>query len=108
MKSNFSIDNINLKFQIKFKNKKLLSLIKEYLGGYINYNENEDLYYYETNTFGSAKKIINYFDHYHLLSSKHIYYLKWRKTYVIIQDNNHLTINGFNRILKFIKFMDKN
>ena len=108
IKTNFSIDNISLSFQMKFKDKKLLNVIKNFLGGNIIYNKRENLYYYKTESFLSAYKIINYFDKYHLLSSKYIYYIKWRKTYNIIQDNNHLKINGFIKIMKIVEFMNKN
>lgn len=108
IKTKLSIDNISLSFQMKFKDKKLLNVIKNFLGGNIIYNKRENLYYYKTESFLSAYKIINYFDKYHLLSSKYIYYIKWRKTYNIIQDNNHLKINGFIKIMKIVEFMNKN
>lgn len=71
-------EEIRLNFQVDQKTKDVLYLIKSFVGGNIYYREKQDTYYYG---FGSAKKIINYFDKYHLLSSKHIKYLKWRKVY---------------------------
>lgn len=103
-----SVPEIRLTFQLEYKETELLALIKSYLGGNISYNQNQDYYCYNTITFDSAKKIINYFDQYHLLSLKHVNYLKWRKTYVIIQNNEHLTVSGFNKIIKNQKFMNKN
>ena len=35
-----------------------------------------DFYYYYTNSLGSARKIIKYLDNYHMLSSKHVNFLK--------------------------------
>ena len=94
-------------FYIENKTDNLLKLIKQNFGGYIGFNLNKNSYYYCTNNFGSAKKIINYFDQYHLLSVKHVNYLKWRKAYIIIQNNEQFTVSGLNRIIKNQKSMNK-
>ena len=99
---------IQLSFEIEKNNKDLLILIKNFLGGNIAFNKNEDFYFYYSNSFGSAKKIISYFDHFHLLSSKHVNYLKWRKAYLIIQKNEHLTQLEFLKISKLKKTMNRN
>jgi hypothetical protein len=65
-----------LNFKIDQKNDYLLLLIKNFLGGNISYIKNQDIYYYGSTSFGSAKNVINYFDKFHLLSSKHINFLK--------------------------------
>lgn len=67
---------VRLNYQIDQKKEYLLSLIKDNLGGNIGYRKSQDTYYYGSTSFGSAKKVINYFDNYHLLSSKYISYLK--------------------------------
>lgn len=82
----------------------LLNMIKEYLGGNIGYRKSQDTYYYGSTNFGSAKRVIEYFDQYHLQSRKHISYLRWRKIYRLIQDKEHLTDKGLSKILK-IKFL---
>jgi len=87
---------IRLNFQIDQKKDVLLLLIKNFLGGNIGYRkskdtENEILYTYDSSSLGSARKIIKYFDNYHLLSHKHVDYLKWRKTYCrLIEINKNL------------------
>ena len=91
---------IRLNFQIDQKTKSTLTIIKEFLGGNIGYRKSQDTYYYGSTSFGSAKKVINYFDHFHLLSSKHVKYLKWRKAYIIIQNKDHLTKSGISKIVK--------
>jgi hypothetical protein len=58
------------------KTKFILNQIKEEFGGYLGYRKTQDTYYFGTTSFSSAKKVINYFDHHHLLSSKHVNYLK--------------------------------
>nr|YP_009364335.1 LAGLIDADG endonuclease [Ophiocordyceps sinensis]ARF03425.1 LAGLIDADG endonuclease [Ophiocordyceps sinensis] len=73
---------VRLKLQIDQKSKDLLLLIKDIFGGYIGYRESQNSYYYESTDFGSAKKVIKYFDKYHLQSSKYRSYLKWRKAYI--------------------------
>lgn len=91
---------IRLNFQIDQKNDLLLISIKNYLGGNIGYIKSQDTYYYGSTSFGSAKKVINYFDKFNLQSRKHISYLKWRKVYILIQNKEHLTEKGLIKILK--------
>lgn len=67
---------IRLNFQIDQKKNNILLMIKEFLGGNIGYRKSQDTYYYGSTSFASAKNVINYFDYYHLLSTKHINYLK--------------------------------
>ena len=62
--------------------KNLLILIKDLLGGNIAYKKSRDSYIYDSSSFGSARRVIKYFDKFHLLSSKHVDYLKWRKVYL--------------------------
>jgi hypothetical protein len=64
--------------------KDLLTLIQATFGGDLGYRKATNTYYYGSTSFTNARKIIRYFDHYHLLSSKHIHYLKWRKVYLLI------------------------
>ena len=90
---------IRLNYQIDQKSDHLLNMIKEYLGGNIGYRKSQDNYYYGSTNFGSAKKVIEYFDKYHLQSRKHISYLRWRKVYRLIQDKEHLTEKGLFKIL---------
>lgn len=91
---------IRLNYQLDKKNKFILEQIKEVFGGSIGHRKAQNTYYYGSVSFGSAKKVINYFDHYHLLSSKHINFLKWRKVYRLVQEKKHLTKNGIYKILK--------
>lgn len=91
---------IRLNYQIDQKNKLILEKVKEAFGGSIGCRKTQDTFYYGSVNFGSARKVINYFDKFHLLSSKHINYLKWRKAYRIIQRKEHLTKKGIDQILK--------
>lgn len=67
---------VRLNFQVDQKKIALLVLIKQFLGGNIGHRKSQDTFYYNSTSFGSAVKVINYFDHYHLLSSKHVNFLK--------------------------------
>jgi LAGLIDADG endonuclease len=72
---------VRLNFQIDQKKDSILLLIKNFLGGSISYQKIKDSYQYNSSSFGSARNVIKYFDYFHLLSIKHVKYLKWRKTY---------------------------
>lgn len=98
---------IRLNFQIDQKENTLLILIKNFLGGNIGYRKSQDTYYYGSTSFGSAVKVINYFNQYHLLSSKHLNYLKWRKAYTLIQNKEHLTESGLKKITKLKATMNR-
>lgn len=67
---------VRLNFQIDHKKNDILIIIKNYLGGNIGYIKSQDTYYYGSTSFGSAKNVVNYFNSFHLLSSKYISYLK--------------------------------
>lgn len=98
---------VRLNFQIDQKKEYILLLIKEFLGGNIGYRKSQDTYYYGSTSFGSAKNVINYFDYFHLLSSKHVNYLKWRKAYLIIQNKDHLNNDGLEKIIKLKSTMNR-
>jgi len=88
----------------------ILLLIKDFLGGNIGYIKSQDTYSYCSSSYGSARKIIGYFDYFHLLSSKHINYLKWRKAYLIIQAHSgkiYLNKEGLEKIIKLKNSMNK-
>ena len=97
---------IRLNMQIDQKTRLLLDLFKDMFGGNIGYRKSQDTYYYSSTSFGSARKVINYLDKYHMLSSKHLNYLKWRKVYVLVQEKKHLTPEGQARILKIKSSMN--
>lgn len=67
---------MKLAFIINKSNKELLILITRFLGGNLSYKCDNDSYIYDSSSFGSARKVINYFDKYFLLSSKHVDYIK--------------------------------
>lgn len=98
---------VRLNFQVDQKKKDLLVFIKKTLGGNIGYRSNQDTYYYASTSFGSARKVLDYFDKYHLLSTKYVNYLKWRKAYIIIQNKDHLSKKGLDKITKIKNTLNK-
>lgn len=105
-KVNRNKPEIRLNFQIDQKNNNILYLIKEFFGGNISYRKSQDTYYYGSTSFGTARKVINYFDEYHLHSNKHINYLKWRKAYLLIQNKDHLNDQGIKQIIELKNTMN--
>lgn len=99
---------IRLNFQIDQKDNSNLLLIKEIFGGNIGYRQSQNTYYYGSTSFGSARNVIKYFDNYHLQSSKYSNYLRWRRIYIMIQNKEHLTEIGINRIIRLKESMNKN
>lgn len=106
-KSERSKPEIRLNFQIDQKENYILLLIKEVFGGNIGFRKIKNTYYYGSTSFGSAKNVINYFDAYHLQSSKYLNYLKWRKVYIMVQNKEHLTEKGVDLIKNIKKFMNR-
>jgi hypothetical protein len=85
-KATRSKPEIRLNYQIDQKTNDILILIKDYFGGLISYDKLRNVYTYSSDSYGSARKIIKYFDSYHLLSHKDIQFLNWRKTYLKVQN----------------------
>lgn len=98
---------VRLNFQLDQKTKPLLLLLRSYLGGNVGYRAKQDTYYYGSTSFGVAKNVVNYFDRFHLLSSKHLNYLKWRKAYRIVQKGKHTTPTGWDKIVKLKGTMNR-
>lgn len=97
---------VRLNYQVDLKTDSILQQIKDFFGGHIGYRKSNDTYYYGSTSFGSAKKVISYFDHYKIQSSKHLNYLKWRKAYLIMQDRGHTTVSGLNAIINLKSTMN--
>ncbi len=72
----------------------LLLQIKNAFGGsvYLRKSQNKgnkgNTFYYSTVNFASAKKVIQYFDRFHLMGIKMTQYVLWRKVFLKIQEKN--------------------
>lgn len=91
---------VRLVLQISQKKRFLLDLTQNVFGGSIGYRKSNDSYYYSTVGFNNAFQLINYLDHYQVMSSKLQSYWLWRKTYIYIQKGLHLTSIGLLKIQK--------
>lgn len=94
--------NIKITFIIKQKYDYLLKYVSKTLGGHIymfNKNLNIEIYQYSSINLKNAYNVIKYFSKYPPLhNNKYINFLKWYKVYLIIQDKNHLTQEGLDKI----------
>lgn len=68
--------NFELKIEALESNKVIFEQLIKKFGGYLSYDKLNNNYIYSSGSFGSARKIIKYFDTYHLQSSKYRDYLK--------------------------------
>jgi len=102
-KASFKLINNNievkLNFQINQKEKNISILIKYFLGGNIKWNVETEDYSYISDNFDSAKRIINYFDKFHLLSHKHVDFLKWRKVYCYLMEGKDIKFSKVKKII---------
>lgn len=104
---NRKIPEIRLVIQIDQKEKDLLLQIQNEFGGSIGFRASQNTYYYSSVNFASAKKIIEYFDRFHLMGAKQTQYVLWRKVYIKIQEKFHLTCLGIKWITSVKKRMSK-
>ena len=98
-----------MNISISQKKPKLLELIKEAFGGTIGYRKQQDGYYYTSNCFTNAAKLIQYLDRFQLIGNKLSQYWVWRRAYILFQDKAHLSPQGiveidlFKKELTFLK-----
>jgi hypothetical protein len=104
-KKNRKLPEIRLVIEIHQKEKDLLLQIQNEFNGSIGFRASQNSYYYNSVNFASAKKVIQYFDKYHLMGCKQTQYVLWRKVYVKIQENFHLTQLGVKWITNVKKRM---
>ena len=94
---------VAINISISQKKSKLLQLIKEAVGGSIGYRKRHDTYYYTSNSFTNAVKLIQYLDHFQLMSNKLSQYWLWRQAYILFQDKVHLSPEGIAKVDSFKK-----
>jgi primase-polymerase (primpol)-like protein len=51
--------------------------------------------------------VVNYFDKFNLLSSKHLNYLKWREAYKLVIERKHLELTGIEKIKSIKKYYEQ-
>ena len=106
-RQNKVLPEVRLVIQIDQKSADLLLQIKNEFGGSVGFRETQKTYYYSSVSFASAKNIIKYFDKFHLMGVKLTQYVLWRKVYLRIIQNFHLTEVGVKWIIGVKKRMSK-
>jgi LAGLIDADG endonuclease len=85
--------------EINPENKKLLDLVKYYFSDLGSINKSGNLYLYEVSSIKELKIIRNHFDTFPLQITKIIYFQLWCKVMDMIENKEHLTKQGFLKIL---------
>lgn len=62
----------------------LLLQIKNAFGGNVFFRKTENSFYYSTVNFASTKKVVQYFDRFHLMGIRMTQYVLWRKVFLKI------------------------
>lgn len=91
--------SVRLELKISQKNSLLLNLIKEKFKGNI-YLDKMNISIYKLTGSQNLLLLLNYLDQYHLQSKKYLQYLFIRKIYLLIENKEHLTLDGLNKIIK--------
>lgn len=93
---------VRLLCQIDQKDSILLEQFKQYFGGYLGYRKKLDTYYYSSTSYKNMYKIINYFDKYSpQYTQTYLRYTIIRKSYIIIQEGDHLTPRGLTKLQNY-------
>jgi LAGLIDADG endonuclease len=80
------------------KKPKLLELIKQAFGGSLGHRKSQDTYYYTSNSFTNAVKLMQYLDRFQLMGNKLSQYWLWRTAYLLFQKKTHLSSKGREQI----------
>ena len=99
---------VRLLAQIDQKAKVLLSQIKSKFGGYLGYRKSQNTYYYSSVSFNAMFKLLTFFDTFNLQYYRtYLKYTILRKSYVIVQNNEHLKNSGQLKLEKYLKKLNK-
>lgn len=87
----------------------LLKEIKDYFGcGYLTYNKNRQEYNYIINSLPKIKeKVIPHFDKYPIRSAKLISYKKLKEVVLMMENKEHLTVEGLAKIIEIAYSQNK-
>lgn len=80
---------VRVVIQIDQKKDYLLLQAKQAFGGSVGFRGSQDTFYYSSTSFAAAKRLINYFDRFHLMGVKLTQYVLWRKVFLKIQNENY-------------------
>ena len=100
---------ISLCFNISQKDQVILSIFKKHLKcGIIRERKNDGIWYYEVNNFNAIQaNIIPFFNQFGFLSAKKKRdFSKFKQIAKLIENGDHLTIEGIEKILEIRKEMN--
>ena len=97
---------VQLRLEVTQKKRFLLDQISEAFGGNVHYKPTTDSYSYHSSSIGVATKLVNYFDNYSLCGMKFVNYQKWRSVWTLMLSKQHLTDEGFAKIVEIRQNMN--
>ena len=89
------------------KDENLLRKIQEFFGGVGVLREKENIVQFRVFSIKDLDVIIKHFDSYPLISKKLADYLLFKEALELIKNKEHLTIEGFNKIISIRASMNK-
>ena len=93
---------VRLLCQVDQKDDILLKQMKDKFGGYLGYRASQDTYYYSSVSFKGIHLVLRYFDRYSLqFTQSYLRYTILRKSYLIVQKKQHLTLEGLDTIFTY-------
>jgi len=90
---------VKLEYCLKHSNKGYLDYVYNNLSmGKVYWDFNSKIWVYNSSSFKLGGLLINYFDEFNVFQQKYVEYVKYRKVYLIVLNNKHLTKKGLNKI----------
>jgi hypothetical protein len=80
-------------------NLKLLEQVKEYFDGAGSISRSGNMYIYEISSLKSLVNVRKHFEEYPLQTTKYVHFELWCQVMDILENKEHLTKSGFNRVL---------
>lgn len=93
--------SVRLEIKISQKEPFLLKKIKEVFSGTISLPKNQNVYKFKITGNIKINKMIHYLDLYNFQSYKYLQYFILRRTYLLIERKEHLTLKGLNKVYTF-------
>jgi len=76
-----------------------LEQVKEYFGEVGSISRSGNMYIYEISSLKSLVNVRKHFEEYPLQTTKYVHFRLWCQVMDILENKEHLTKSGFNRVL---------
>lgn len=93
--------------EINHLNLKLLEQVKEYFGEVGSISRSGNMYIYEISSLKSLVNVRKHFEEYPLQTTKYVHFRLWCQVMDILENKEHLTKSGFNRVLSLKSLFPK-